>query len=154
MPLHPARIAAALLLVAGGVVTSVVALAIVIARSLVDGGAPSSAADAVLLADLAAVLPLIVSFAIVNVVAGVGLLAGSSSAESLSGSTAVAAVMGGAIGLLLVAVGRDPFAPAGTGGPAIDGIAILASWTAVYVFVLIALAVARPPRTSIVGAAA
>jgi hypothetical protein len=154
MTTHPARVAASVLLLVGGFVVAVSALAIWMAQVLVQGGMAVKPADADLLADLVAVLPFFVAFAAVNVLAAVGLLTSADWADALATSAGSIAVVGGVLGLLLVVAGRDPFAPsAGHAVPA-DGLGILVVFTGLYAIVLIALAAGRPRATSIMGAAA
>ena len=151
---HPGRIVAGLLLLAGGFVVAVTALAIALAKVLVDGGIPVGAADVRLLNELVAVLPFVIAFALVNVAAAIGLFAGRDWAPSIAVGAATVATIGGVIGLVLVLVGRDPFAPIASAGPSTDGVEILAAFTVLYAVVLMALAAARPRATSIMGAAA
>jgi hypothetical protein len=148
------RMVAAILLLAGGFVVGVSALAIATARTLIDAGVAVSASDAGLLDDLVAVLPFIAGFAVVNVAAAIGLLAGRDWAPSIAGAAATVATIIGFVGLVLVIVGRDPFAPITAAGPSTDGIGILVAFTVLYAVVLMALAAARPRATSITGAAA
>ena len=150
----PGRIVAGILLLAGGFVVGVGALAIAIAKVLVDRGLAVSVSDAGLLDDLVAILPFIAGFAAVNVAAAVGLLAGRDWAPSLAGAAATVATIIGFVGLVLVIVGRDPFAPITAAGPSTDGVGILVAFTVLYAVVLMALAAARPRATSITGAAA
>ena len=152
MSAHPARVAASLLLFVGAFVAAVSALAIGVAKLLVDGGLAVDPSDAALLGDLVAVLPLVIGFALVNVIAGVGLVAGSTWADSVAVATAGVAVVAGSLGLVLVVAGRDPFAPVGVSGPSSEGLGILAVFTGVYLLVLVALAAARPRATSLMGA--
>ena len=154
MTTHPARIAASVLLLAGGFVVAVTALAIWIAQLLVQGGMAVTPADAALLSDLVAVLPFFVAFAAVNVLAAIGLLTSAEWADVLATSAGTVAVVGGALGLLLVVAGRDPFAPAAGHAASADGLGILVVFTGLYALVLVALAAARPRATSIMGAAA
>lgn len=151
---QPGRIVAGVLLLAGGVVVGVTALAIATARVLVDRGVAVSASDAGLLDDLVAVLPFVTAFAIVNVAAAVGLLAERAWAPSIASGAATVATIAGGLGLVLVVVGRDPLAPATAAGPSTDGVGILVAFTVLYAVVLMALAAARPRATSIMGAAA
>ena len=151
---HPGRIVAGLLLLAGGFVVAVTALAIAVAKVVVDRGVPAGTADVRLLNDLVAVLPFVIAFAIVNVVAAVGLLAERAWAPPLAAGAATVATIGGVVGVALVLVGRDPFARIGTAGPSTDGVEILVAFTVLYAVVLMALAAARPRATSITGAAA
>jgi hypothetical protein len=152
MTVHPARVAASVLLLVGGFVVAVSALAIRLAQALVQGGMAVTPADADLLSDLVAVLPFFVAFAVINVLAAIGLLTSADWADSLATSTGAVATVGGAIGLLLVVAGRDPFAPGHTPSP--DGLGILLVFTGLYAIVLFALAAGRPRATSITGAAA
>jgi len=151
---HPGRIVAGLLLLAGGFVVAVTALAIAFAKVLVDRGIPASTADTRLLNDLVAVLPFVVAFAVVNVAAAIGLFTEREWAPSIAAGAATLATIGGVIGLVLVLVGRDPFARIGSAGPSTDGVEILVAFTVLYAVVLMALAAARPRATSITGAAA
>ena len=151
---HPGRIVAGLLLLTGGFVVAVTALAIAVAKVVVDRGVPAGTADVRLLNDLVAVLPFVIAFAIVNVVAAVGLLAERAWAPPLAAGAATVATIGGVVGVALVLVGRDPFARIGTAGPSTDGVEILVAFTVLYAVVLMALAAARPRATSITGAAA
>ena len=154
MPTHPSRLFAGLLLILGGGVVAVSALAIGLARLLVEGGMVIRPADAVLLGDLVALLPFIVAFAVANLVAAAGLLLGSSWADRLGVGVAIVGATAGTLGLLLVGVGRDPFAPAATARSTADGIGILAVATALYVLVIVAIDAARRSRTIVQGAAA
>src|SRR5215510_4247413 len=106
MTVHPARVAASVLLLVGGFVVAVSALAIWIAQLLVQGGMAVQPADADLLSDLVAVLPFFVAFAVVNVLAAVGLLSSADWADALATSAGAVATVGGALGLLLVLAGR------------------------------------------------
>jgi len=154
MTTNAARISASALLLVGGFVVAVGALAIWIAQLLVQGGMAVKPADADLLSDLVAVLPFFVAFAAVNVLAAVGLLTSAEWADALATSAGSIAVVGGALRLLLVVAGRDPFAPAAGHAVSPDGLGILVVFTGLYAAVLVALAAARPRATSIMGAAA
>jgi hypothetical protein len=151
---HPGRVAASVLLIAGGFVVATAALAILVAQLLVDRGMAVSASDAALLQDLVAIVPFIAGFALVNVLAAAGLLAGRTWADSVAVGAAGVATIAGLLGLVLVVVGRDPFAPVGAAGTSTEGIGILVAFTTLYTVVLFALAAARPRATSIMGAAA
>ena len=154
MPTHPSRLAAGLLLILGGGVVAVSALAIGLARVLVEAGMVIRPADAVLLGDLVALLPFIITFAAVNLVAAAGLLLGRSWADRLGLGAGIVGATAGALGLLLVGVGRDPFAPAATARATADGIGILAVATALYVLVIVTIDAAGRSRTILQGAAA
>lgn len=154
MPTHPSRLVAGLLLIVGGGVVAVSALAIGLARLLVEGGMVIRPADAVLLGDLVAVLPFIITFAVVNLVAAAGLLLGSSWGDRVGLGVAIVGATAGTLGLLLVGLGRDPFAPAATAQATADGIGILSVATALYVLVIVAIDAAGRSRTVFQGAAA
>ena len=60
--------------------------------------------------------------------------------------TAIVAVVVGAIGLILLSIGRDPFASTAAARSTNDGIGIIGAFTALYLFIIVAVAVARLPR--------
>jgi hypothetical protein len=146
MTLHPARAIASVLLIGGSVVVGVTALAVVIAKLLVGAGMAITSSDALLLADLITVLPFIVAFAVVGLVAAAAILAGASWADEAAIGTAIVAVVVGATGLILLTIGRDPFASTASVRSTNDGIGILSAFTAAYLFIIVAVAVARLPR--------
>jgi hypothetical protein len=146
MTLHPARAIASVLLIGGSVVVAVTALAVVIAKLLVGAGMAITSSDALLLADLMTVLPFIVGFAVVGLVAAAAILAGASWADEAAIGTAIVAVVVGATGLILLTIGRDPFASTASVRSTNDGIGILSAFTAAYLFIIVAVAVARLPR--------
>jgi hypothetical protein len=148
MSIQPARLIASVLLITGSVFVGVLALAIVMAKLLVVAGMAISPSNALLLADLITVLPFVALFAVVGVVAAAGLIRGKRWSDGSALGTAIAAVTVGAIGLLLLSVGRDPFASTASARSTDDGIGIIGAFTAIYVLVIVALAVARQPRTS------
>lgn len=154
MNVHPARLVASVLLVAGGFVVAVSALAVVFASILVYRGMTVRPADAALLADLVPVLPFVVAFALANIVAAIGLLTGKSWADLAAAGSAVVAITAGAIGLTLVVVGRDPFASTAAARSAADGIGILGVFTVFYLAIIAALAAAQLPQRAASGAAA
>ena len=69
---HPARAVASILLIVGSLIVGVTALAILIAKLLVDAGMAIRPSDALLLADLITVLPFVVLFAVAGAVAAAG----------------------------------------------------------------------------------
>ena len=140
MSVHPGRLVASLSLLVGGFVVGVAVLAVTFAGVLVSAGMTIRPSDAALLADLVGVLPFIAAFAILSVVAGAGLIAGSDTGESIAVGTSIAAVVVGLVGLTLIVVGRDPFAGAGSTA---DGVGVVGAFTFVYATVLVALAAAR-----------
>jgi hypothetical protein len=154
--IHPFRVVAGVLLTTGGLLVAVSALAIVLARILVAGGMVVRPGDAALLEDLSALLPFIVGFAAVNLVAALGLLGSRAWADNAALGSAAIAVAIGTVGLVFVVVGRDPFGPvASTAGPSADGIEMLAGFTLLYLVVIVSLVAARTPRRLVtMGAAA
>ena len=148
MSIHPARVIASVLLITGSVVVGVMTLAIVMAKLLVVAGMAISSSNALLLADLITVLPFVAVFAVAGVVAAAGLLRGKGWSDDLALGTAIAAVAVGAIGVTLLGIGRDPFASTASTSSTDDGMAIIGAFTAIYLFVIVAVAVARQPRTS------
>jgi hypothetical protein len=154
MTTRPARVVASLLLIASGSVVAVTALAIVIAKLLVDAGMAVTPGDAALLADLLGILPLVVGFAVITLVAAAGLLLGASWAPGLAFVSALVAVAIGGFGLVLMVLGGDPATLLASPASMANGLGITAAFTAVYLLVIVALAAAPSPRTSISGAAA
>jgi len=146
------RLIAAIPLLIGGIVVAVSALAVVLARILVDAGMKVSPADALLLDDVVAVLPFVIAFAGASLVAAFGQLTGRSWADGLALGSAIVAVAVGGLGLFLVIVGRDVFAPVGSSGPS-DGIGILSAFVVLYLAVVLALLAAHAPRTGATAAA-
>ena len=142
MSIHPARIVASVLLIAGSAFVSVMAFGVLIAKLLVEAGIAISQSNALLLADLVTVLPFIVLFA------AAGLVRGTRWSDDLSLGTALAAVSIGAIELILLSVGRDPLASTASARSTDDGIGIIGAFTVLYLFVIVAVAVARLPRHS------
>ena len=144
MSVHPGRTVASISLLVGGSVVGVAVLAVTFASVLVGAGMTIRPSDAALLDDLVGVLPFIGGFAILSIVAGAGLVAGSETAETIAVGTSVAAVVVGLVGLALIVVGRDPFAGARSTA---DGIGVVGAFTFVYATVLVALAAARTGST-------
>jgi hypothetical protein len=151
MSVHPARVVAATLLIGGSLVVGVAALAIVFAKLLVDQGMAVRPADALLLNDLLTVLPLILVFVVTGFAAAAGLLLGTAWSDDLAFGIALVAVAIGSIGLILLSVGRDPFASTVTARSTNDGIGIIGAFTVLYLFVIVAVAVARLPRRTQTG---
>jgi hypothetical protein len=146
MDLHPARAVASILLIVGSLIVGVTGLAIVMAKLLVEGGMAISQPDAVLLGDLLTVLPFIVLFAVAGFVAAAGLIVGTGWSDDLAIGIATVAVVVGAIGSILLSIGRDPFASIAATRATNDGIGIVGTFTALYLFIIVAVAVARLPR--------
>ena len=146
MSLHPARALASILLIVGSLVVGVTSLAIVIAKLLIGAGMATDPSEALLISDMIAVLPLIVAFAIAGFVAAAGILVGKSWADDVALGTAIVAVVVGAVGLILLSIGRDPFASTAVARSTNDGIAMIGAFTALYLFIIVAVAIARLPR--------
>ena len=135
----PRLTAAALLFVGGGIV-AISAFGIVVARMVIAAGlpAPVTANDVALLDDLVQVMPFVGAFAVVSLVAAVGLVAGSSWADRLGTTLAAAAVGIGLFGMILLILGHDPFAMVPS-DRALDGLGILGAFTALHGAVIGAL---------------
>lgn len=140
MSVHPARVVASLALLAGGFIVGVSVLAIVLAKVLVDAGMTIRPADAALLGDLVPVMPFVGGFAVASLIAGVGVLAGQARADSIAMGTSIVAVVSGVLGLVLIAVGRDPFASTSGARSSADGLEIVGAFTLIYLIVLVAMA--------------
>jgi hypothetical protein len=140
------RIVAGVLIATGGFVVAVTALAIALAKLMVDAGIPARPADAALLDDLFQVLPFIVGFALVSLLAAIGLFGERAWGATIATGAAVIAVVVGIVGLTLVVVGNDPFATTGASRAREgDGIGILFAFTGLFAAVLVALFVDRLP---------
>ena len=146
MSIHPARIFASVMLLGGGFVVGVTALAIAVATVLVDAGAAVRPADAALLADLVPVLPFIIAFAATSLVAAVGLAVEGAWGDTLAVGISIVGVVAGVTGLLLIVVGSDPFASSVTAHSTSHGLGIVGAFTVAYVAVLVAVGDARQPR--------
>ena len=152
MSIQPARVVAATLLIGGILVVGVAGLAIVLAKLLVDHqGMAVRPADALLLNDLLTVLPLILVFVVTGFTAAAGLLVGTAWSDDLAFGIAIVAVAIGSIGLILLSLGRDPFASTVTARSTNDGIGIIGAFTVLYLLVIVAVAVARLPRRTQTG---
>lgn len=139
MAIHLARGIAAILLLASSALVGLTALALVIARSVVDAGfVIVTPADAALLADVAAVAPFGAGFAVLSFGAAIALFIGAREARLLAGVIAVGAVVIGVIGLGLLLLGRDPFADLAS-DRALDGIGIVGTFIVVHVAAAVAL---------------
>lgn len=137
MVTKPSRAIAAVLLAGGGFVVGVTVLAIVLTKILVDAGLPGvRATDKAVLDDLIPLLPLIGAFAVINIVAAVGLLLERGWAAGLAVATGLVAVAVGATGLILLALGTDPLASTATGGSSADGFGIVGLFTVLYLAVI------------------
>jgi len=116
------------------------------AKLLVGAGMPISLDDALLLADLITILPFVVAFAVAGFVAAAGLLVGKSWSDDVAFATAIVAVVVGATGLILLTIGRDPLASTAAVRSMSDGIGIIGSFTVLYLFIIVAVAITRLPR--------
>jgi hypothetical protein len=154
MSTHPAHIFASVMLIGGAFVVGVTALAIALAKVLVDAGAAVRPADAALLGDMIPVLPFIVAFAATSLVAAIGLAVGGAWADTLAVGISIVAVVAGVTGLLLIVVGSDPFASTATAHSMSNGLGIVGAFTVAYAAVLVAVADARQPQQAALGAAA
>ena len=156
MTLHPARVVASVLLIAGGLVVGVTALAIVTreAPRRCRDGRPVRPTP-LLLADLIAVLPVHRHLRRRRVSwPPSGSSLGKPWADDVALGTATVAVIVGAIGLILLAIGRDPFASLPPPARPPTGSPSSAPSRALYLFIIVAVAVARLPAAHLAGAAA
>lgn len=146
MTTSSSRIVAGVFLATGGFVVAVTALAIAMAKVMVDAGIPARPADAALLGDLFQVLPFVVGFALVSLLAAIGLFGDRAWGTTLATGAAIVAVVVGIVGLTLVIVGNDPFASTGASRAREgDGIGILLAFTGLFAAVLAALSMDRLP---------
>jgi len=149
---------AAAVLALGGGLLGVTTLAIVAARAVLAAGIPGVVAnpqDIALLGDLSAVLPFIVTFAALNVVAAIGLALGRRWAAGVARWVAGIAVAICLIGLLLLIAGSGPIstADAGRAGDP-DGLAIISLVLCLYGSAAVALRLPDASTSSFPTAAA
>ena len=122
------------------------ALGVVFAKLLVDAGM-LSARPTLFFLDLVTVLPFVAIFA----VAGSWRLRARARQALVGrlgfrdGHTAVAV---GAVELILLSIGRDPFASTASTRSTDDGTSIIGAFTLLYLLVIVAVAAARLPRHS------
>jgi len=145
MTIHPARAVAGLGLAAAGFVVGIAALAVVLARLLVNAGMPIHPGDLATLNDVVAVLPFVVAFALANLVAAAGLFLGTGWAGRLAVAVSGLGIVTGTFGLFLMIAGGAPVASARAARAHTDGVEILATFTVSYLVVLGLLVVARQP---------
>jgi hypothetical protein len=149
---------AAVVLALGGAMLAVIALAIVVAKVVVDAHVPGVVAtpqDVALLGDLVAVLPFVVSFAAANVAAGLGLLLGRRWAPRVARWVSGVAVSIGLLGLVLLIAANGPVAStqvAGASDP--DGFAILSVFVCLYAWAAVALRLPDEPQRLVATTAA
>ena len=122
------------------------ALAIVIAKLLVDAGMAIRPPTPCCSRDLITRPPVHRRLRRRRCRRGRGLLVGNSWADDVASVPRSSRVAVGAIGLLLLVVGRDPFASTASARSTNDGIGIIGAFTALYLLVIVAVAVARLPR--------
>jgi hypothetical protein len=141
------RISAAILLAASGALIAITALALVVAKAVVAlrPDLPVRATDLALVDDLVPLTPFVVGFAVANLVVAIALLTGREWADRVATALGTVVTTLGAAAFILVALGHDPFAARSAIGAAADGLAIIGSFTAVYVAVVVALAFAGAP---------
>ena len=150
MPSSRAHLFAASVLTLGGGLVAVTALAVVVARFVLNAGLPGVEArpqDVALLGDLFAVLPFIVTFAIVNLAAGVGLVVGRSWATRVARWVTGIVVATGLLGLVLMIAANGPVPSTQVAGAADpDGFAILSVFVCLYAWAAIAVRLPEEPR--------
>jgi hypothetical protein len=159
MPSSRAHQFAAAVLVLGGGLLAVTALAVVAARVVVNAGLPGVVVrprDVALLDDLLAVVPFIVTAAVINLVAGLGLAAGRRWAPRIASWVTGAAVATGLLGLVLLIAANGPVPStqvAGASDP--EGFAILSLFVCLYAWAAVALRLPEEPhRPDVIAAAA
>lgn len=125
----------------GGVFVGITALGLVAAQAVLFARIPGvvvSSRDAALLGDLLAVLPLIVTFAALNIGAAIGLMVGRGWAVPVASWVAAAAVAVGLLTLVLVIAGNGPATDA-------DGLGIISVFVGFYAAAAIAVQVSAIP---------
>jgi hypothetical protein len=158
MPSTRSQQFAAGVLALGGGLLAVGAFAIVVARVVLSAGLPGVHAapeDLALLADLIAVLPFVVTFAIVNLVGAIGLVTGRTWAPGVARWVTGVAVATGLAGLLLLIAANGPVPPtqvAQASDP--DGFAIVSVFVCLYAWAAIAVRLPDEPRRPVAGGAA
>ena len=136
------HIAAAVLLTIGGVLVGVAAIAVALAGADVQARIATQPAGTRLLEDPGALLPFIAAFAVVDLATVVGLVRGRSWAVVSASVTALGAAAMGALGLAIALLGNDPSPITGWArASGTDGLAIIATFTSLYVSALLALRV-------------
>ena len=148
MSIHPARVIASVLLIAGSAFVSVMALGVVIAKLLVDAGMRHQPVQRSSACGPDHGPPVRRDLRRRGCRGGCRSLRGKRWSDDLAFGTAIAAVAVGAIELILLSVGRDPFASTASARSTDDGIGIIGAFTVLYLFVIVAVAVARLPRHS------
>jgi hypothetical protein len=141
-----ARIVAAFGLLVGSAIILTFAVAVILARSLVAAGAPVSPADAAVLGDVVAVLPFLFGFAGLGLLGAIGLFTDRSWGDRVGLLSAAIALVAGSLGLILLVIGRDPFATGRAASASLDGLGIVGVFTMLYLVVGAALAAARTTR--------
>jgi hypothetical protein len=158
MPSSRAQLFAAAVLALGGGLLAVTALAIVVARVVVNANLPGVVVrpqDVALLDDLIAVLPFIATVAGVNLAAAAGLAIGRTWAPRIARWVTGIAVATGLLGLVLLIAANGPVPStqvAGASDP--EGFAILSAFVCLYAWAAVALQIPEEPRRPIVIAAA
>ncbi len=155
MDTKSSRAIAAVLLASSGFVVGVTVFAIVLTKILIDAGLPGvRPSDKAVLEDLIPLLPLIGAFAVVNIIAAVGLLLERAWASGLAIATSLVAVTIGVIGLVLIAIGSDPLASTASGHSSADGFGIVGLFTVLYLAIIGAVAIPGWSQRGSAGAAA
>lgn len=149
------RTFAAILLTVGAFLAASVALGFAAARAVLDGGLfEVTPRDAAIVVDLAAVAPFIAVYALAGLVAAVGILLETTWSTVVATSVAVVGIVASTIPVVVLILGRDPFAAIGSDRAA-DGIAMLGSVAIYYLAVVAFIALGRPRpagRTSLAAA--
>ena len=158
MPSSRAQQFAAAVLALGGALLAVTALALVVARVVLDANLPGVAAspqDVALLGDLIAIVPFVATVAAINLVAGLGLANGRPWAVRLARWVTGIAVTAGVFGLLLLIAANGPVPStqvAAASDP--DGFAILSGVVCLYAWAAVALRLPAEPQRPVLATAA
>lgn len=143
---HHPRIAAAVLLTVGGLLSGMGVLAIGFAGLAVRAGLPVQPGDALLLDDLVALLPFLVAFVAFDLATARGLATGRAWAVAAGPVLAAGAMTMGALGLLILVLGNDPAALTGAVRASEgDGLGLAAAFTGLNLAALLALRIDGAP---------
>jgi hypothetical protein len=158
MPSSRAHQFATAVLALGGGLLVVTALAILVARIVVSTSLPGivvRSEDVALLDDLIAVLPFMLTFAAMNLAAGIGLAAGRRWAPRVATWVTGIAVATGLLGLLLLIAANGPVPSTKVAGAADpEGFGILSAVVCLYAWAAVALRLPEEPQRPVVIAAA
>jgi hypothetical protein len=133
------RLAAAALLTLGGLFAAVGATVIVLARLAAGAGMVMRPADALLIDDLAALLPFIIAFVAIDLATARGVALGRAWAIACASVLSLGTAAMAAFGLLLVLLGSAPSTIASGSHGTGEAIGLIAGFAGVYLATLLAL---------------